>query len=142
MGMLRMYVSETQTDRDVYLPRVLFAYRTAYHEGLGDAPFFSLYGRDPVLPIALAFLNTGKDWKSNEVAVYRRKLYHSLRDSRRLVERQLIKPQDRHEKRLDKQVRVTYAEGDAVWVYQFLRARLGNTRRRSWRSLGTAPTVL
>ncbi|KAG4052116.1 hypothetical protein PC123_g12690 [Phytophthora cactorum] len=107
MGMLRMYVSETQTDRDVYLPRVLFAYRTAYHEGLGDAPFFSLYGRDPVLPIDLAFLNTGKDWKSNEVAVYRRKLYHSLRDSRRLVERQLIKPQDRHEKRLDKQVRVT-----------------------------------
>ncbi|KAG2925249.1 hypothetical protein PC119_g3534 [Phytophthora cactorum] len=98
MGMLRMYVSETQTDWDVYLPRVLFAYRTAYHEGLGDTPFFSLYGRDPVLPIDLAFLNTGKDWKSNEVAVYRRNLYHSLRNSRRLVERQLIKAQDRHEK--------------------------------------------
>ncbi|KAG3050649.1 hypothetical protein PC122_g23195 [Phytophthora cactorum] len=121
MCMLRMYVSETQTDWDVYLPRVLFAYRTAYHEGLGDTPFFSWYGRDPVLPIDFAFLNTGKDWKSNEVAVYRRKVYHSLRDSRRLVERQLIKAQDRHEKRLDKQ---------------------GNARRRNWRSLGTAPTVL
>ncbi|KAG3021194.1 hypothetical protein PC120_g8818 [Phytophthora cactorum] len=103
IGMLQMYVSETQTGWDVYSPSVLFAYRTAYHEGLGDTPFFSLYGRDPVLPIDLAFLNTGKDWKSNEVAVYRRKLYHSLRDSRLLVERQLIKAQDRHEKRLDKQ---------------------------------------
>ncbi|KAG3107753.1 hypothetical protein PI124_g8982 [Phytophthora idaei] len=86
MGMLRMYVSETQTDWDVYSPRVLFAYQTAYHDGQGGTPFFGLYGRDPVLPIDLAFLNTGKDWKSNEVAVYRRKLYHSLRDSRRLVE--------------------------------------------------------
>ncbi|KAG2775472.1 hypothetical protein PC129_g18884 [Phytophthora cactorum] len=130
MCMLRMYVSETQTDWDVYLPRVLFAYRTAYHEGLGDTPFFSWYGRDPVLPIDFAFLNTGKDWKSNEVAVYRRKVYHSLRDSRRLVERQLIKAQDRHEKRLDKQVRVTYAEGDAVWVYQFFRARLGERKTK------------
>ncbi|KAG3107176.1 hypothetical protein PI125_g12978 [Phytophthora idaei] len=123
-----MYVSETQTDWDVYLPRVLSAYRTAYHEDLGDTPLFSLYGRDPVLPIDLAFLNTGKDWKSNEVAVYRRKLYHSLRNSRRLVERQLIKAQDRHENGLDKQVRVAYAEGDAVWVYQFFRARLGERR--------------
>ncbi|KAG3234887.1 hypothetical protein PI124_g20068 [Phytophthora idaei] len=110
------------------LRMVLFAYRTACHEGLGDTPFFSLSGRDPVLPVDLAILNTGKDWKSNEVAVYRRKLYHSLRISRRLVERQLIKAQDRHEKRLDKQVRVTYAEGDAVWVYQFFRARLGERR--------------
>ncbi|KAG3081999.1 hypothetical protein PI125_g20045 [Phytophthora idaei] len=128
MGMLRMYVSETQTDWDVYLPRVLFGYRNAYHEGLGDTPFFSLYRRDPVLPIDLAFLNTGKEWKSNEVAMHRRKLYHSLRNSRRPVERQLIKAQARHEKRLDKQVRVTYAEGDAVWVYQFFRARLGERR--------------
>ncbi|KAG2809623.1 hypothetical protein PC112_g16425 [Phytophthora cactorum] len=113
------------------MPRmVLFANRTAYHEGLGDTPFFSLYGRDPVLPIDLAFLNTGKDWKSNEVAMYRRKLYHSLRNSRRLVERQLIKAEDRYEKRLDKQVRATYAEGDAVWVYQFFRARLGERKTK------------
>ncbi|ETP00315.1 hypothetical protein F441_22269 [Phytophthora nicotianae CJ01A1] len=130
MGMLRMFVNETQTDWDVYLPRVLFAYRTAYHEGLGDTPFFSLYGRDPMLPIDLAFLNTGKEWKSNEVAVYRRKLYHSLKDSRRLVERQLLKAKDRHEKRLDKQVKVSYAGGEAVWVYQYFRARVGECRTK------------
>ncbi|KAE8899714.1 hypothetical protein PF003_g16089 [Phytophthora fragariae] len=60
IGMLRMFVSETQSDWDLYLPRVLFAYRTSYHEALGDSPFFSLYGRDPVLPLDLAFLNTKK----------------------------------------------------------------------------------
>ncbi|OWY98114.1 hypothetical protein PHMEG_00031203 [Phytophthora megakarya] len=95
--MLKMYVSEAQEDWDVYLPRVLFAYRTAYHEALGDTPFFSLYGRDPVLPLDVAFLNLGEKWKSNEVAQYRRELHKSLRDARHVVERQLIKAQDRHD---------------------------------------------
>ncbi|KAG3118558.1 hypothetical protein C6341_g27465 [Phytophthora cactorum] len=103
MGMLRMYVSETQTDWDEYLPRVLFAYRTAYHEGMGDTPFFSLYGHDPVQPIDLVFLNTGKDWKSKEVAVYRRKLYHSMRALVSTGGTTADQSQDRHEKRLDKQ---------------------------------------
>ncbi|OWZ08184.1 Retrotransposon Polyprotein [Phytophthora megakarya] len=78
LGMLRLFVHETQTDWDVYLPRVV----TSYHESLGDTPFFSLYGRDPKLTLDLAFLNTTKDWKSNEVAIYRRQLYKSLHDSR------------------------------------------------------------
>ncbi|GMF52601.1 unnamed protein product [Phytophthora fragariaefolia] len=51
IGMLRMHVSEAQYDWDLYLSRVLFAYRTAYHETLGDSPFSSLYGRDLVLPL-------------------------------------------------------------------------------------------
>ncbi|OWZ02023.1 hypothetical protein PHMEG_00026493 [Phytophthora megakarya] len=51
---------ETLEDWNAYLPRVLFAYRTAYHEALGDSPFFSLYGRDPVLPLDVAFLNLGE----------------------------------------------------------------------------------
>ncbi|KAG2794338.1 hypothetical protein PC129_g23399 [Phytophthora cactorum] len=95
--MLRMHVSEAQNDWDVYLPRVLFAYRTAYHEALGDSPFFSLYGRHPDLPLYVAFLKLGTKWKTNEVAQYRRELYRSLRDSRHLVERQLLKAQERHE---------------------------------------------
>ncbi|KAG2784584.1 hypothetical protein PC116_g18592 [Phytophthora cactorum] len=64
IGMLRMHVSETQSDWDVYLPRVLFAYRTVYQEALGDSPFFSLYGRDPALPLDVAFLNLGTKWKA------------------------------------------------------------------------------
>ena len=81
LNMLRMYVHDSQEDWDLYLPGVLFAYRTAYHESLGDSPFFSLYGRDPVLPIDLAVLNTTKDWKSNKVASYRRELYQCGRET-------------------------------------------------------------
>ncbi|KAE9136892.1 hypothetical protein PF010_g1514 [Phytophthora fragariae] len=121
--MLRLFVNETQTDWDLYLPRVLFAYRTSYHEALRDSPFFSLYGRDPVLPLDLAFLNTSNEWKSNEVASYRCRLFLSLRDTRRMVERQLIKAQDRHARRLEGQTEAKFEEGDPVWVYQYFRAR-------------------
>ncbi|POM66093.1 GapPol Polyprotein [Phytophthora palmivora] len=78
---------ESQDDWDLYLPRILFAYRTSYHEALGDSPLFSVYGHDPVLPLDLAFLNASSQWKSNEVATYRHRLYLSLRDTRRLVEK-------------------------------------------------------
>ncbi|KAE8987847.1 hypothetical protein PR001_g22207 [Phytophthora rubi] len=136
--MLRMHVSEAQDEWDVYLPRVLFAYRTAYHEALGDSPFFSLYGRDPVLPLDVAFLNLGSKWKSNEVAQYRRELYSSLRSSRHLVVRQLLKAQDRHELRLEGQVAVQYEVGDPVWVYQAFRSRRGEAKMKklafSWHS--------
>ncbi|KAE9014732.1 hypothetical protein PR001_g15063 [Phytophthora rubi] len=123
IGMLRIFVSEAQSDWDLYLPRVLIAYRTSYHDSLGDTPFFSLYGRDPVLPLDLAFLKTKNDWKSNDVAEYRRKLYLSMRDTRRLVERQLLKAQHRNARRRSDQVAVDFNEGDEVWVYQYFRAR-------------------
>ncbi|KAE9190402.1 hypothetical protein PF004_g21913 [Phytophthora fragariae] len=130
IGMLRMVVSEAQSDWDLYLPRVLFAYRTSYHDSLGDTLFFSLYGRDPVLLLDLAFLNTKNDWKSNEVAEYRRQLYLSMRDTRRLVERQLLKAQDRNARRRSDQVAVEFNEGDAVWVYQYFRARCGEKKTK------------
>ncbi|OWZ09507.1 Integrase, catalytic core protein [Phytophthora megakarya] len=128
--MLRLFVHETQADWDVYLPRVLFAYRTSYHESLGNTPFFSLYGRDPELTLDLAFLNTTKNQKSNEVANYRRQLYKSLHDSRRMVERQLIKAQDRNAVRLQEQKVASYDEGDSVWVFQHFRAKRGEKKTK------------
>ncbi|GMF32083.1 unnamed protein product [Phytophthora fragariaefolia] len=97
---------------------------------LRATPFFTLYGRDPVLPLDVAFLNLGKKWKSNEVAQYRRELYRSLKDSRHLVERQLVKAQDRHEQRLRNQVEVQFEVRDPAWVYQFFRAKRGEKRTK------------
>jgi hypothetical protein len=47
-----------------------------------------------------------------------------------MVERQLLKAQDRHERRLAEQVEVHFEEGDAVWVYQYFRARRGERRTK------------
>ena len=52
--MLAMYCNKNQNDWDVYLPFVLFAYRTAYHSSVGETPFYLLYGREPRLPIDVA----------------------------------------------------------------------------------------
>ncbi|POM62157.1 LOW QUALITY PROTEIN: hypothetical protein PHPALM_28719 [Phytophthora palmivora] len=93
-----------------------------------------LYGRDPILPLDLAFLNTNFECKSNEVAAYRRRLYLPLRYTRCLVERQLLKAQGRHEQRLEDQVPVKFEEGDPVWYF---RARRGEKKTKtlafSWR---------
>jgi transposase InsO family protein len=57
-------------------------------------------------------------------------LYKSLRASRHLVERQLVKAQDRHAMRLEGQVAVNYEVGSPVWIYQFFRARKGENRTK------------
>jgi len=67
-------------------------------------------------------------------------LYKSLRASRHLVERQLVKAQDRHAMRLEGQVAVNYEVGSPVWVNRFFRARRGENRPRNWCLLDTVLT--
>ena len=43
------YVSSNQLDWDVYIPAILFAYRTSPCVSTGDTPFYLLYGRKPRL---------------------------------------------------------------------------------------------
>ncbi|POM58693.1 Gag-pol fusion protein [Phytophthora palmivora] len=104
--MLKMFVNVAQDDCELYLPR----------------------GQDPIHPLDLAFLNTNLEWKSNEMAAYRRRLYSSLRETQRLVEMQLLKAQGRHEQLLEDQVSVELEEGDPVWMYQYFRARRGEKK--------------
>ncbi|KAG2767489.1 hypothetical protein PC129_g18652 [Phytophthora cactorum] len=101
-----------------------------FREVLGDSPFFRLHGRDPVLPLDLAFLNTSNEWKSNEAVAYRRRLVLYLRDTRQMVGRQLLKAQGRHQRRLGGQHEVKLEEGYPVWVYQYFRAKRGERRTK------------
>jgi hypothetical protein len=48
--MLSHYCNQHQTDWDVYLPYVLFAYRTTPHNTLKQSPYYLLYGRNPRYP--------------------------------------------------------------------------------------------
>ena len=47
--MLSAYANSNQTNWDLYLPLVLFAYRTAEQSSSGFSPFNLLYGREPRL---------------------------------------------------------------------------------------------
>ena len=48
--MLAVYSNANQTNWDLYLPLVLFAYRTSQQTTTGSSPFELLYGRDANLP--------------------------------------------------------------------------------------------
>ncbi|GMF36067.1 unnamed protein product [Phytophthora fragariaefolia] len=121
--MLRMFVSKAKSDWELYLPQVLFAYCTSYHDSLGNTPFFSMYGHDPVLPLDLTFLHTKNDWKSNEVGEYHRKLYLSIRrhpPSSGATTTQGSRPEHSSPFRPgDGRVQ----RGRRTWVYQYFRAR-------------------
>jgi hypothetical protein len=47
--MLAAYSNSNQTNWDLYLPLVLFAYRTSTQATTGESPFALLYGREPRL---------------------------------------------------------------------------------------------
>ena len=53
--MLAQYVSANQKDWDVWIPSVLFAYRTAVHDSTGFSHFKLLFGREPKQPIDFQF---------------------------------------------------------------------------------------
>ena len=53
--MLSMYVNEHPKDWDVFLPYVLFAYRTSVQASTGETPFFLMHGRDPAHPYDLMY---------------------------------------------------------------------------------------
>ena len=50
-NMLAQYVDKNQTDWDLWLPSVLFAYRTAVHSSTGHSPYEMVFGRLPKQPI-------------------------------------------------------------------------------------------
>jgi hypothetical protein len=57
-SMLSAYADANQTNWDLYLPLVLFAYRTSQQSTTKASPFELLYGREPHLPSDIDFTNT------------------------------------------------------------------------------------
>ena len=53
LDMLAAYTNSGQTDWDIHLPSVLFAYRTAKHATTHESPFYMMYLRDTCMPIDL-----------------------------------------------------------------------------------------
>ena len=49
-AMLSHFITKNQNDWDVYVPYVLFAYRTSVHEFLQQSPFYCLFGRTAQFP--------------------------------------------------------------------------------------------
>ncbi|OWZ19783.1 hypothetical protein PHMEG_0005904 [Phytophthora megakarya] len=93
---------------------------------------YSIAHHDPKLALVLAFQNTTKDWKSNEVAKYRAT---TLSISSRFTKEQLIKSQD---KKNEQRLRVFYDVGDSVSLLQLFLAKRSEKKKKlffSWHGL-------
>jgi hypothetical protein len=59
LTMMSHYVLHDQHDWDMWIPYVLFAFRSSPHSILGHSPFFMVYGREPNLPLEHALGTVG-----------------------------------------------------------------------------------
>jgi transposase InsO family protein len=52
---LTAYINDGQSDWDIYLPSIAFAYRTSFIEGIKNSPFSMVYARFPTLPTDILY---------------------------------------------------------------------------------------
>eukprot|EP00762_Andalucia_godoyi_P006395 ANDGO_02858.mRNA.1 Retrovirus-related Pol polyprotein from transposon 412 len=115
--MLSMFTSHHQKDWDVFLPHVLFAYRTSVHDSTEELPFYLMFGRDPRLPIDVATRVTSDSGVSS-AEEYRAQLVGRLTEAFTLAKSNLQRSQLAQVRDYNSRRRpVEYLPGDRVWLY-------------------------
>jgi len=110
--MLTPYLTKDQTDWDLYLPNVCFAYRSSTHISTQESPFQLLYGREPNFPSDVS-LNTLK-LNADEVDLLTR-----LKNYRDLIPKRLEVAQANQKKYYDnKHKYIEFKVGDIVWLHE------------------------
>lgn len=115
--LLAMYINDKQTNWDIILPYVLFAYRTQYSPVVDNVPFYLLFGYEPIMPHELpllpSVLDAAENTRWNSIA---QKLNAARKRAKEAVERAHATTQ----KRTDGQRKESYVYkyGDTVMVYK------------------------
>ena len=104
-------------DWDVYLPQLLFAYRTKPHESTGEAPYYLLYGHDARLPTEAA-LSVPRSPYVTSVDDYKTELTVGLTEAWKQARLNIKKAQKRQKLHYDKQAKIIdFQPGGRVMVY-------------------------
>lgn len=115
-SMLTMVVNDHQTDWDLHLPRVLFAYRTAIHDATGFSPFHITFGRSPTLPVD-TMMGTLPRQQPKNVPAFLDDLHHSLHSAYHTVRQHIHSAHQHNKQRYDKEKPYTpFMVGDQVWL--------------------------
>jgi hypothetical protein len=129
--MLSHYCNQHQTDWDVYLPYVLFAYRTTPHNTLKQTPYYLLYGRNPRFPFDSLLPAPPLDdlELSEQSSDYVNKLIEKLKVASDVVDERLRGVDQRRSKSNEALSRIPrYVVGDKVWLHNPV-VKKGQTRK-------------
>ncbi len=115
--MLSQYCSTSQTDWDIYLPLVLYAYRLATHESTKESPGFVLFGKDLPTPIDLSLKLPTPIY--TDTVDYKLKLFYKLPKIWATVRENLIEAQAKQKRHYDQHVHLPpqYQPGDRVYYH-------------------------
>ncbi|CAG2203350.1 Transposon Ty3-G Gag-Pol polyprotein,Retrovirus-related Pol polyprotein from transposon opus,Retrovirus-related Pol polyprotein from transposon 297,Retrovirus-related Pol polyprotein from transposon 17.6,Transposon Ty3-I Gag-Pol polyprotein [Mytilus edulis] len=114
--MLSMFVDDHHKNWDVYIPYVLFAYRSSIQESTQETPFYLMYGRDARLPIDVALseptvtYTDADDYKAN-VLTRLQEAFTLAKDNIQLAQQKQKAYSDK------KSAEPDYEIGQKVWVY-------------------------
>lgn len=127
--MLSMYTNTNQTDWDVILPLVTFAYNTARQETTKFSPFMLVYGREPILPTEANLMETN-------IATDSFKLREMALAVRCEAVKNIFLKQDIDKQRYDNKHRhLEFKEGDKVKVFTPIR-KVGKSEKLLLRWFG------
>ena len=116
LEMLSKTVLEEERDWDLFLPSLLFAYRTSAHETTGTTPFQLMFGRDPRLPEDLLYNISTPEYQS--VNEYGTALIERLQQSYQWVLKHASKKQQHQKAVYDLNTRgKSYSVNDLVFLH-------------------------
>ena len=111
---LAFYCNTQQSDWDLYIPQVLFAYRTAINQTTRRSPFEMLFGTTPVLPLDLSDNLRVTDARSSTYVDELKTRFQSVHTT--ALERQKVAKQRMKTYYDKKSTSFEYEEGDRVWL--------------------------
>ena len=121
-SMMSHYIDRNHTNWDLYLNKIVFAYNVSKQATTQESPFYLLYGREPVLPIDLAFELPGR-------FRFGRKYKESMEECFDIVKLRVENAQQKQKADYDmKHFNALFNVGDLVGLYKPIREK-GKTQK-------------
>ncbi|CAH1763769.1 2246_t:CDS:2 [Entrophospora sp. SA101] len=118
---LAKYAATYKEDWDIYLPSVLFAYRTMIHSTTRHEPFYLTYGGEATFPVELQIPTYPTEIGSEEELLLKRvyELIGNLPEKRVNERENISRSQEKQKERYDKKVvEQKFYIGDKVLLYR------------------------
>lgn len=117
--MLKAYTDSGQKDWDLWLPYVLFAYRTSAHESTKESPFYLMFARDSHAPVDVT-LGVTSVLEKTPTKPYAREMVQRMKEAHELAKESLMEAQKKQKKYYDeKHQDKGFEVGQKVLLQQF-----------------------